>query len=104
MKSRVETRYGSILMLPASLPGKLRKALLAMFSCPPTRRRWTLWRRLGYLAPGTRNTLVSSTLIIVVPFDDTLKIHSAADLASGEVQKIAISQPSSVPVGIYSKE
>ena len=60
--------------------------------------------KAGYLAPGTRKTLLSNTLVIVVPFDGTLKIHSAADLASGEVQKIAISQPSSVPVGIYSKE
>ena len=60
--------------------------------------------KAGYLAPGTRKTLLSNTLVIVVPFDGTLKIHSAADLAGGEVQKIAISQPSSVPVGIYSKE
>jgi molybdate transport system substrate-binding protein len=60
--------------------------------------------KAGYLAPGTRKTLLSNTLVIVVPSDGTLKIHSAADLAGGEVKKIAISQPSSVPVGIYSKE
>jgi molybdate transport system substrate-binding protein len=58
----------------------------------------------GYLVPDTRKTLLSNTLVIVVRSDSTLRIHSAADLAGGEVQKIAISQPSSVPVGIYSKE
>ena len=60
--------------------------------------------KAGYLAPGTRKTLLSNTLVIVVPFDSTLKIQSAADLAGDEVKKIAISQPTSVPVGIYSKE
>ena len=60
--------------------------------------------KAGYFAPGTRKTLLSNTLVIVVPFDGTLKIHSAVDLTGGEVKKIAISQPSSVPVGIYSKE
>ena len=60
--------------------------------------------KAGYLAPGTRKTLLSNTLVIVVPFDSTLTIQSTADLAGDEVKKIAISQPSSVPVGIYSKE
>lgn len=58
--------------------------------------------KAGRLAPGTRKTLLSNTLVIVVPSDSNLKIQSAADLA--KVERIAISQPSSVPVGIYSKE
>ncbi|HEY1583174.1 MAG TPA: molybdate ABC transporter substrate-binding protein [Chthoniobacterales bacterium] len=59
----------------------------------------------GLLAPATRSTLLSNTLVIVVPADSSLQIHSAADLATNdEVKRIAISQPSTVPVGIYSKE
>jgi molybdate transport system substrate-binding protein len=61
--------------------------------------------KAGLLVPGTRRTLLSNTLVIVVPSDSQLQIHSAADLASNnEIKKIAISQPSTVPVGVYSKE
>lgn len=61
--------------------------------------------KAGLLAPGTRRSLLSNTLVIVVPADSTLKIHSAADLVTnGKIRKIVISQPESVPVGIYSKK
>jgi len=61
--------------------------------------------KAGLLAPETRSTLLSNTLVIVVPSDSQLQIHSAADLATNdEVKRIAISQPTTVPVGIYSKE
>lgn len=57
------------------------------------------------LAPGTRKTLLSNTLVIVIPADSKLFIHSAADLANnGAIKKIALAQPSTVPVGIYAKE
>ena len=56
------------------------------------------------IAPETRRTLLSNTLVIVIPSDSKLEIHAASDLARTEVKKIAISQPSTVPVGIYSKE
>ncbi|MBA3831256.1 MAG: molybdate ABC transporter substrate-binding protein [Chthoniobacterales bacterium] len=57
------------------------------------------------LAPGTRKSLLSNTLVIVVPTDSNLPIHSAADLANnGAIKKIALAQPSTVPAGIYSKE
>jgi len=61
--------------------------------------------KAGLLAPGTRRTLLSNTLVIVVPSDNQLQIRSAADLATNEqVKRIAISQPAAVPVGIYTKE
>lgn len=57
------------------------------------------------LAPGTRKALLSNTLVIVVPSDSNLPIHSAADLAdNAAVKKIALAQPSTVPAGIYAKE
>jgi molybdate transport system substrate-binding protein len=61
-------------------------------------------QKQGLLAPGTRRTLLRNTLVIVVPKESTLPIHSAADLTNDAVKKIAISQPESVPVGIYSKQ
>ena len=61
--------------------------------------------KAGLLVPGTRHTLLSNTLVIVIPSDSSLQIHSAADLANNnEIRRIAISQPSAVPVGVYSKE
>ncbi len=57
------------------------------------------------LALGTRKTLLSNTLVIVVPADSKLPIRTAADLANHEaVKKIALAQPSTVPVSIYAKE
>ena len=61
--------------------------------------------KAGLLAPGTRRRLLSNTLVIVIPSDSKLQIHSTADLATNEqIKRIAISQPESVPVGVYSKE
>ncbi len=61
--------------------------------------------KAGLLVPGTRRTLLGNTLVIVIPSDSSLQIHSAADLANNnEIRRIAISQPSAVPVGVYSKE
>lgn len=61
--------------------------------------------KVGLLVPGSRRTLLGNTLVIVIPSDSSLQIHSAADLANNnEIRRIAISQPSAVPVGVYSKE
>ncbi len=60
--------------------------------------------KAGRLAAGTRTVLLTNTLVIVVPSDSHLKIKSAADLTGDEVNKIAISQPSTVPAGIYARE
>ncbi len=60
--------------------------------------------KAGLLLPGTRESLLGNTLVIVVPADSTLKVDSAAALAKPEIKKIAIAEPSSVPVGVYSKE
>ena len=62
-------------------------------------------QKKNLLAPGTRRTLLSNTLVIVVPAESGLTIRSAADLATSDViKKIALAQPSSVPAGIYAKE
>ena len=58
----------------------------------------------GALAPGTRENLLGNSLVIVVPADSALKITSAADLAKPEVRKVAVAEPNSVPVGVYTKE
>jgi molybdate transport system substrate-binding protein len=56
------------------------------------------------LLPGTRRSVLSNTLVVVVPVDSNLKISGPADLAAASVRAIAIAEPQSVPAGIYAKE
>jgi molybdate transport system substrate-binding protein len=56
------------------------------------------------LLPGTRRSLLSNLLVIVVPSDAKSGPKSAAELARPEYKKIAVAQPSTVPVGIYTRE
>jgi molybdate transport system substrate-binding protein len=59
--------------------------------------------KAGLLASGTREDLLGNTLVIVVPSDSNLQIRAADDLTKPEVRNIAVAEPSSVPVGIYTK-
>jgi molybdate transport system substrate-binding protein len=56
------------------------------------------------LLPGTRKSVLSNTLVIVVPSDSTLKIASPQDLALSKVRALALAEPQSVPAGIYAKQ
>jgi len=58
----------------------------------------------GRLEPGTRKNLLSNQLVIIVPADSKLAISSPKDLLKGEVKKIALAEPTSVPVGVYSSK
>ncbi|HEX7951790.1 MAG TPA: molybdate ABC transporter substrate-binding protein [Burkholderiales bacterium] len=57
----------------------------------------------GLLEAGTRADFVSNALVLVVPKDSTVSVASLADLAKKELQRVAIGNPDSVPVGRYSK-
>ena len=58
----------------------------------------------GLVAKGTRRSLLSNTLVVVVPADSSLTIASPADLATSKVRALALAEPQSVPAGIYAKE
>jgi molybdate transport system substrate-binding protein len=58
----------------------------------------------GLVAKGTRHSLLSNTLVVVVPTDSSLTIASPADLATSKVRVLALAEPQSVPAGIYAKE
>lgn len=49
----------------------------------------------------TRRSLVSNTLVVVVPTDSRAALRSARDLL--QVRRIALANPASVPAGIYAK-
>jgi molybdate transport system substrate-binding protein len=60
--------------------------------------------RRGLLVPGSRRSVLSNTLVVVVPADSTLRIAGPADLASPKIGALALAEPRSVPAGIYAKE
>jgi len=56
------------------------------------------------LEPGTRKNLLSNQLVIIVPADSKLAISLPKDLLKTDVKKIALAEPTSVPVGVYSSK
>ena len=60
--------------------------------------------RAGLVAPGTRRSILSNAIVVVVPADSPLRIASERDLAGPRVGTLALAEPASVPVGIYSKK
>ena len=53
--------------------------------------------------PADRRNFVHNALVVVVPIDARRRITRLSDLAAGEVARIAIGMPSSVPVGRYTR-
>jgi molybdate transport system substrate-binding protein len=61
-------------------------------------------QKKGLMEPGTQKNLLSNQLVIVVPADSKVGISSPKDLLKPDVKKIALAEPSSVPVGVYSSK
>ena len=59
--------------------------------------------RKGLLVVGTRKSLLSNSLVIVVPTDSTLVLKSAKGLSGPEIKRVALGEPKTVPVGVYAK-
>ena len=58
----------------------------------------------GLVLRGTRKSLLSNTLVILVRADSPLKIVTAQDLAGSAVKAIALCEPQTVPAGIYAQQ
>jgi molybdate transport system substrate-binding protein len=58
----------------------------------------------GRVLAGTRRSVLSNTLVVVVPLDSPLRIASPADLVSPRIRHLALAEPQSVPAGIYARE
>ena len=56
----------------------------------------------GRLEQGTRKNLLSNQLVIVAPADSKIAISSPRDLLKPDIKRIALAEPSSVPVGVYA--
>ncbi|HEY4302562.1 MAG TPA: molybdate ABC transporter substrate-binding protein [Candidatus Didemnitutus sp.] len=57
----------------------------------------------GVIAPGTRRSLLSNVLVVVVPADSTHAIATPEDLANPAVRHLALAEPHTVPAGIYAR-
>jgi len=60
--------------------------------------------RKARLEPGTRKNLLSNQLVIIVPADSKVALSSPKDLLKTDVKRIALAEPSSVPVGVYTSK
>jgi molybdate transport system substrate-binding protein len=58
----------------------------------------------GLLLEGTRRSVLSNVLVIVVPTDAKALPKTAADLSKPEFKKIALAETQTVPAGIYARE
>ena len=58
----------------------------------------------GYLERDTRRSILSNTLVIIVPSDSKFVLKGPADLASAKVKTLAVAEPQSVPAGIYARQ
>lgn len=56
------------------------------------------------LLEGTRKSLLSNALVLIVAADSRVAIASPKDLAKSEVKRIVLAEPQSVPAGIYAKK
>ena len=56
------------------------------------------------LEPGTRKNLLSNQLVIIVPADSKITLASPKHLLRSDVRRIALAEPSSVPVGVYTSK
>lgn len=57
----------------------------------------------GLIKDGSRKTFVKNTLVVVVGKDSKFTVKTLEDLKVADVQKIALANPASVPVGRYTK-
>jgi molybdate transport system substrate-binding protein len=53
---------------------------------------------------ASRKSVLSNTLVVVVPVNSALQISTPADIAGPKIRVLALAEPQSVPAGIYAKE
>jgi molybdate transport system substrate-binding protein len=57
----------------------------------------------GLIDTSSRRSPLSNRLVVVVPADSDLRIHSAEELAGKAIRRLALANPEAVPAGRYAK-
>lgn len=60
--------------------------------------------KTGLLLEGTRRSVLSNALVVVVPRGSNLRLTGPADLAAPAVRALVLAEPSTVPAGIYARQ
>lgn len=68
------------------------------------KKQMTALEGKGLIQEGTNKELLLNEVVLITPKDSKKGILSFKDAASDKVSKIALGEPSSVPVGQYSEE
>jgi molybdate transport system substrate-binding protein len=58
----------------------------------------------GRVEPKTRKNLLSNQLVIIVPGDSKLALSLPKDPLKADIKRVALAEPSSVPVGVYTSK
>ena len=58
----------------------------------------------GFVATDTRTNFATNSVVLIVPSSSKFMLASFEDLKKAEIQKIAVGNPKTVPVGRYSNE
>jgi molybdate transport system substrate-binding protein len=99
-KARVQFNFGS----SSDLARQIDEGAPADIYFSADLEKMDALERKGRIDPATRKNLLSNRLVLVVPQDSKLNLRAPKDLLRPEVKRIALAQPETVPVGIYSKK
>jgi molybdate transport system substrate-binding protein len=58
----------------------------------------------GLITKGTRVSLLSNILVLVAPLDSAASMKRVQDLTNSTIQRIALADPRTVPIGIYARQ
>ncbi len=58
----------------------------------------------GLIVPGARKDFVSNELVLIIPHGAKTTVEALKDLTAGEIGKIALGNPQTVPAGRYAQE
>jgi molybdate transport system substrate-binding protein len=86
-----------------ALARQIRAGAPADLFLPADEAQMDLLEKDGLLASGTRRSLLSNALVVVVRTDGPLRLSSARDLAGPAVRRVALADPRGVPAGVYAK-
>jgi len=67
-------------------------------------KQMTALQKKGLLIDSTKVNLLGNTVVLITKSDSTLGIKEFKDLGNGNIKKIALGEPKTVPVGQYSEE
>lgn len=59
--------------------------------------------KAGLISEGTRQSLLSNSLVIVVPRESPITALTCNDLVKSDIKKIALADPRTVPAGVYAQ-